>query len=255
MPKISEYPTTDFPSLEHEFPASRAGETHKLRLRQVRDIMEFDASEISFEQTNVGSSLQALQTGKANLSDFLLLANAFNNARWDTAQIADNAIETPKIRDGAVTGPKVPDGAFSLAKLINFTGPIIVGRSSGTGPLMPLSMDALWNMIAGQSGDFGPSGAIVLPINVLGIRRSLIYQWGTLLGATADYVVNFPMQFPNGLLKPQTQMFSSGAGLNAVTCNVESVSTSSFTVRRRLISNGGTVTTTTIGGYWDAVGF
>ncbi|KAA0970317.1 hypothetical protein FPY71_07270 [Aureimonas fodinaquatilis] len=157
--------------------------------------------------------------------------------------------------DGSVTGAKLADATIPLNKLVDLNAQRVLGRTSGSGPANELDMDALWNMIAGQSGNFAGSGAMAFPINVLGVRRTALYQWGTILGPTSDYVIAYPMAFPNGVLKPDVTMFSGGTGLVAVTCNVESVNTASFTVRRRIISNGGTVATSTIGGYWSTWGW
>lgn len=74
MARISLLPTTAFPSLLHEFPASKDGETHKLTIEQVRELMEFKGSEISAslltaDDTTVQAYLEWLRTNKVDNSD------------------------------------------------------------------------------------------------------------------------------------------------------------------------------------------
>lgn len=70
MPRISEFNPTAFPSLEHEFPAEKDGENHRLSVDQVRALMQFAASEIStdWEGLTVQQILTALETDKAEKS-------------------------------------------------------------------------------------------------------------------------------------------------------------------------------------------
>lgn len=70
MPRISEFNPTAYPSLEHEFPAEKDGENHRLSIAQVRALMQFAASEIStdWEGLTVQQILTALETDKAEKS-------------------------------------------------------------------------------------------------------------------------------------------------------------------------------------------
>lgn len=66
MPRISQLNSTQFPSLLFEFPASKDGETVKLSIQQVRDLMEFLASEIPFSETmSVEQAISELLSKKA----------------------------------------------------------------------------------------------------------------------------------------------------------------------------------------------
>lgn len=50
-----------------------------------------------------------------------------------SAMIQDSSVSTAKIQDGAVTEAKIEDAAVSLAKMADVTGPVVLGRASGTG--------------------------------------------------------------------------------------------------------------------------
>lgn len=70
MPKISELPSTNFPSLESEIPVSRDGESVKVTGTQLRNLMLFAANEISFKLgISVEQALTELANTKANSSD------------------------------------------------------------------------------------------------------------------------------------------------------------------------------------------
>ncbi|WP_442880177.1 glycine-rich domain-containing protein [Aurantimonas sp. A2-1-M11] len=68
MTRISALPTTSFPSLEHEFPTSKEGESVKLTLDQVRTLLAYQASEIERGASDVATDLSALENGKADVS-------------------------------------------------------------------------------------------------------------------------------------------------------------------------------------------
>lgn len=68
MTRISQLPTTAFPSLDHEFPASKDGETVKLTVSQVRDTLAYQASEIARGASDVDADLSALENDKADTS-------------------------------------------------------------------------------------------------------------------------------------------------------------------------------------------
>ena len=67
MPKISDLPSTDFPSLSHMFPVELDGETHRLTINQVRAILLYSAAEVSFQTgITVEDALNDLISGKAD---------------------------------------------------------------------------------------------------------------------------------------------------------------------------------------------
>lgn len=69
MVKISELNPTQFPSLRFEVPASLEGESVKLSIQQIRDLMQFTANEIGAEgDTTVQAVLSLLGTLKADIS-------------------------------------------------------------------------------------------------------------------------------------------------------------------------------------------
>lgn len=69
MVKISELNPTSFPSLLHEIAASLDGESVKLTISQIRQLMAFSAEEISAEgDTNVQAFLSLLNSQKADIS-------------------------------------------------------------------------------------------------------------------------------------------------------------------------------------------
>lgn len=76
MPKISELPATNFPSLDSDFPTSRDGETVKVTGRQLRNLMLFAANEIAYKlDVSVEQALTELANTKANTSDVTTQVN------------------------------------------------------------------------------------------------------------------------------------------------------------------------------------
>lgn len=81
MPKISELGTTAFPSLEHYFPAAKDGETVRLSIQQVRDLLGYMASEIGYGSgSNVEQALMDLFSDKADTTYVDTQDNALSDA-------------------------------------------------------------------------------------------------------------------------------------------------------------------------------
>lgn len=105
MPKISELPTTNFPSLDHMFPTERAGESHRLTLGQVRDLLDYLASEIGFGDITVEEALNALASGKVGTDDFAsAMAEVYTRSQvdaktWGTASLLDDAVTFAKLQN------------------------------------------------------------------------------------------------------------------------------------------------------------
>lgn len=105
MPRISQLPDTAFPSLDHEVPASNAGETHRLKISQIRSLMNFLSTEITRPgegAVTVEAALEALQSGKASQSDHASLANAFTThlEQFDLLDAAFDAHVTALVNAG-----------------------------------------------------------------------------------------------------------------------------------------------------------
>lgn len=82
MPRIANLPPTEFPTLEASFPITYNGETNRYTLLQVRGLMEFAASEISFGGGTVEAAIIDLQNEKVDVStytnDYNSLASSIN---------------------------------------------------------------------------------------------------------------------------------------------------------------------------------
>lgn len=69
MPRISELNPTAFPTLEAQFPVTHDGETNRYSLNQVRELLQYTAAEIMFNEISVEAALLMLASEKADQSD------------------------------------------------------------------------------------------------------------------------------------------------------------------------------------------
>lgn len=75
MPRISALPTTAFPDLGHEVAAEFGGETHRLSLQQIRTLLAYAASEISYMGASVADMLDDLSNNKLDAATYDAFVN------------------------------------------------------------------------------------------------------------------------------------------------------------------------------------
>jgi hypothetical protein len=144
MTRISQLPTTGFPSLEHEFPASKDGETVRLTVQQVRDLLAYQASEIARGSSDVAADLSALENDKADQS----YVDAADNSLSD-------AVATKLNRSGDNVGSNGPALRAAIGAIGNLRSVVII-TASGT-----YTPDAAVKAIRARGcGGGGGSGAV-----------------------------------------------------------------------------------------------
>lgn len=196
MSRISELPTTAYPSLEHEFPAAHAGETHKLTVGQIRTILSYTAEEIAFGDGTVKGVVDQIL---ANMVDETDLATAISGLELQVQKAVVEEIfvgtdvvksVTPKAhRDTArfrSTGPS-PDMGAALNFTRTLTGASVfdapLNPFEGASGLIVITQDASggrtlsWNTF----WDFGQAGVPTIPTTAGAISYVAYY---VLPGAT-----------------------------------------------------------------------
>lgn len=174
MPKISELPTTNFPSLDSDLPTSRDGETVKITGRQLRNLMLFAANEIAYKlDVSVEQALTELTNTKANTSDV-------------TAQI--NGLQT-NIDNLTVSIP------IALAAKINKAGQKDLGGFSGTPKvftgILNLDSQVTGNWVIFTNNSTVASPIIKAPVGDGGDSFFIVIQNG--VGASPIAFTGFPV--------------------------------------------------------------
>lgn len=152
MPRLSQLNPTAFPTLEHEFPVSKDGETVKLTIAQVRALMQFAATEITVdESTTVMDALNALSNLKADRS----YVDEELNAKLDAVEFTDQ-LNTVLRYD-----PQTLDGGQQQQTLQNIGAQPNLGRKPVSGNIItPAGANAAIVPVPAGCGSLRISGSI-----------------------------------------------------------------------------------------------
>lgn len=178
MSRISELPTTAYPELTHEFPASLSGETHKLTVGQIRAILGYTADEITYGEGTVKAVIDQILADMVDETDLATaiagLENQVQKAVVEEIFEGTNTTKsvTPKAhRDTAkfVATGAVPDLGLALNFTRTITGSLVFNAplrafegasglfvlTQGSGGGGTLGWDTFW--------DFGQAGVPTFP--------------------------------------------------------------------------------------------
>ncbi len=229
MPKISELASTSFPSLQHWFAAEKGGESVKLSIQQIRDLLNYVASELlvnSGGTTTIEQALASLGNDKAATSyvdtqDNELADAISNRIRFDASQTLSISEQEQALENLGVT-------PFARTILDDTTGAAMwatMGASGGTG----------WQRT--------PDGEIE--------------QHGYVVNPGGDHEITFPIAFPNAcqsvVLTPDGQTIGGQANMSLAYSVIAWQTT--FIVVPRFINDGGSVGVATQNYYWQAKGY
>lgn len=178
MSRISELPTTSYPTLGHEFPAASGGETHKLTVGQIRAILAYAAEEVTYGEGSVKSVIDSILADMVDETDLATaiagLEQQVQKAVVEDILVGTDVIKsvTPKAhRDIGRFRPSGPAPDMSVA--LNFTRTLTAASVfdaptnpfEGASGLIVITQDATggrtlsWNTF----WDFGQAGVPTIP--------------------------------------------------------------------------------------------
>lgn len=271
MPRISQLPGTAFPTLEHQIPSSKDGESQKLTISQIRALMNFKALEIvasltTADDTTVQAYLEWLRDNKADASD---LNSYYESSEIDTFLSKKLSIEAQTLSAGekeqarnnidaqvkstffdlfsALTPAANKLPYFSAADAAALTDLSAFARTL----LDDTSGSAMFTTMGATSG----TGWMKLP-------NGRLMQWGTNVGVTdsgGNLGVFFPTSFSSstsyGVVAWNGE--SQTAGGNMVLSQLRSApwpQASGFAVSARVGSTGAALGSANIRVDWIAIG-